>query len=169
MRGWDISGDGGLLLLRELDRRLGLVNRVAAVLSDRRDPDKIEHTVADMIRQRVFALCQGYEDLNDHGRLRKDLLMQTALEREELLASAPTLCRLENRASRAQAWAMHKVMVEQFIASFATPPEELVRDFDAADDLLHGRRSARSEADQARPSGHAAPACVRARAGLRGS
>jgi hypothetical protein len=141
--GGDISSDGGLLLLRELDRRLGLVQSAAAVLCDPRDPDKIEHTVTDMIRQRVFALCQGYEDLNDHASLRKDLLMQTALERDEALASAPTLCRLENRASRAQAWAMHKVMVEQFIASFATPPEELVLDFDATDDPLHGRQEGR--------------------------
>ena len=65
--GGDISSDGGLLLLRELDRRLGLVDRVAAVLCDPRDPDKIKHELADLIRQRVFALCQGYEDLNDHG------------------------------------------------------------------------------------------------------
>jgi len=141
--GGDISSDGGLLLLRELNRRLGLVGQAAAVLSDPRDPDKIKHELVDLIRQRVFALCQGYEDLNDHGTLRKDLLMQTALERDEELASAPTLCRLENRASRAQAWAMHGVMVEQFVASFATAPEELVLDFDATDDPLHGHQDKR--------------------------
>lgn len=141
--GGEISSDGGLLLLRELDRRLGLIGRAAAQLADPRDPERIEHTVADMLRQRVFALCQGYEDLNDHGALRKDLLMQSALDRDQALASAPTLCRLEKRASRAQAWAMHKVMVEQFIASFAQAPEELILDFDATDDPVHGAQEQR--------------------------
>lgn len=92
-----------------------------------------------MLRQRVFGLVQGYEDLNDHAALRNNALMQTC-ERDTVLASAPTLCRLENRASRAAAWARPRVMVEQFIASFNRPPEELVLDFDATDDPLYGRR-----------------------------
>jgi hypothetical protein len=141
--GGDVSSDGGLLLLRKLERRLGLLDAVARVLADPRDPERIEHTLADMLRQRVFGLVQGYEDLNDHAALRNDVLMQTACERDSALASAPTLCRLENRASRAAAWAMHEVMVENFIASFKRPPEELVLDFDATDDPLYGKQEGR--------------------------
>ena len=141
--GGDVSSDGGLLLLRKLERRLGLIDAVARVLADPRDPERVKHSVADMLRQRVFGLVQGYEDLNDHATLRNDVLMQTACERDRALASAPTLCRLENRASRAAAWAMHAVMVEKFIASFKAPPEELVLDFDATDDPLHGAQEGR--------------------------
>jgi hypothetical protein len=138
--GGDVSSDGGVLLLRQLERRLGLLQQAASVLSDPRDPERITHSVADMLKQRVFALCQGYEDLNDHGRLREDVLLQTAVERDTPLASAPTLCRLENRASRAAAWALHEVILEQFIASFKNAPSELVLDFDATDDPVHGRQ-----------------------------
>lgn len=141
--GGDVSSDGGLLLLRKLERRLGLIQAVAEVLADPRDPERIKHRLGDMLRQRVFGLVQGYEDLNDHATLRNDVLMQTACDRDRALASAPTLCRLENRASRAAAWAIHAVMVDKFIASFKAPPEELVLDFDATDDPLHGRQEGR--------------------------
>src|SRR6185437_11664023 len=96
-----------------------------------------------LLQQRVFGLCLGYEDLNDHTELRRDVLLQTAVERDSPLASAPTLCRLENRASRAAAWALHEVMVERFIASFKQAPGELVLDFDATDDPVHGAQEGR--------------------------
>ena len=141
--GGDISSDAGVLLLRKLDRRLGLLDAVARVLTDPRDPERIEHTVGEMLKQRVFGLVQGYEDLNDHTTLRNDVLMQTACERDTALASAPTLCRLENRATRSAAWAIHEVIVEKFIAGFKHAPEELVLDFDATDDPLYGKQEGR--------------------------
>lgn len=141
--GGAVSSDGGLPLLRKLDRRLGLLEAVAQKLADPRDPERVEHKLVDLLRQRVFGLVQGYEDLNDHASLRHDPLMQTACERDTALASAPTLCRLENRATRAAAWAIHRVIVEKFIASFKTVPEELVLDFDATDDPLYGKQEGR--------------------------
>lgn len=141
--GGEVSSDGGLLLLRKLESRLGLIDAVARALADPRDPEKIKHSLADMLRQRVFGLVQGYEDLNDHAALRNDVLMQSACERDTALASAPTLCRLENRASRAAAWAIHEVMVEKFIAGFKRAPKELVLDFDATDDPLYGKQEER--------------------------
>ena len=141
--GGEVSSDGGLLLVGKLERRVGLIDAVARVLADPRDPERIKHNLGDLLRQRVFGLIQGYEDLNDHARLRTDVLMQTACERDGELASAPTLCRLENRATRSAAWAMHEVILEKFIASFKAPPEELVLDFDATDDPLHGRQEGR--------------------------
>ena len=141
--GGDVSSDGGVLLVRRLDRRLGLLEAVARALADPRDPERIKHELIDLLRQRVFGLVQGYEDLNDHTGLRNDPLMQTACERQTALASAPTLCRLENRATRAAAWAIHRVMVEKFIAGFERAPEELVLDFDATDDPLYGKQEER--------------------------
>lgn len=136
--GGDISADGGLLLLRQADERIGLTRAVAAVLEDARDPERITHPLRDLVAQRVYALCAGYEDLNDHDRLRQDLLLRTAVGRVDELASAPTLCRLENRATRAQVVALNRVLVEQFIAQHHTAPRELILDVDASDVPLHG-------------------------------
>jgi hypothetical protein len=96
-----------------------------------------------MLRQRVYALAQGWEDLNDHQSLRQDVAVQTAVGVDEALSSAPTLCRLEKWASRQTAVKLHEVLVEQFIASFKTPPKELVLDFDATDNPLHGQQEGR--------------------------
>ena len=138
--GGDLSSDGGLMLLRRVDERIGLTRAVAAVFSDPRDPARITHRLRDLLAQRLYGLCCGYEDLNDHDTLRSDLLMQTAVGRAEVLASSPTLCRLESRATRAQAVALHGVLVEQFIASHKRAPAELVLDIDASDVPLHGRQ-----------------------------
>ena len=141
--GGEVSSDGGLLLVREIDRRLKLTERVAKVLHDPRDPDLITHPLVDLLRQRVYGIVHGYEDLNDHERLREDVLLQSVLDRKAALGSAPTLCRMENRARRAEMGALHREMVDTFIASFAHAPEELVLDFDATDDPVHGKQEAR--------------------------
>jgi hypothetical protein len=141
--GGDVSSDGGILVLREADRRLGLVKALDAVLPDPRDPALITHRQEDLLRQRIFGLALGYEDLNDHDTLRKDLAWQTALGRDEELASDSTLCRLEQRIDRQAAVAFHQVLVERFIASFSEAPPELVLDFDATDDRVHGNQEGR--------------------------
>jgi hypothetical protein len=92
--GGDITSDGGILLLRQIDQQLGLLESVDRVLHDPRNPDLISHCQLSLIRQRVYALCQGYEDLNDHHQLRLDPAFQTAVDREESLGSEATLCRL---------------------------------------------------------------------------
>src|SRR5258708_16989534 len=108
-KGGNVSSDGGLVLLRQVDRWIGLTKTLAQRLPDKRDPDKIEHSLESMLRQRIYGLALGYEDLNDHDSLRKDLLWQTAAERGEELASCSTLCRLENRAGRKGAWLIHQI------------------------------------------------------------
>ena len=112
-------------------------------MQDSRDRKRIRHDLRDLLAQRIYGLCQGYEDLNDHDRLRRDTLMQTAVGVMQPLASAPTLCRLETSANRAQAVALHRVLVEQFIASFEEAPTELVLDLDASDVPLHGEQELR--------------------------
>jgi DDE family transposase len=125
-QGGNVSSDAGLMLLRQVDRRLGLTKALTKRLPDGQDPDKIEHSLESMLRQRIYGLALGYEDLNDHDVLRKDLLWQSAAERSEELASCSTLCRLENRAGRKEAWLMHQVLFEQFVNSFESAPSELI-------------------------------------------
>ena len=96
-----------------------------------------------IVRQRVYSLALGYEDLNDHDQLRRDLALQTAVEKDQVLASASTLCRFEKRAGREQAVRLHEVLLEQFIASYPRPPRRLVLDFDATDDRVHGQQERR--------------------------
>ena len=83
------------------------------------------------------------EDLNDHDGLRQDVALQTAVERDQWLASASTLCRFENRADRETAWRLHEVLLDQFIASFKRAPKKLILDFDATDDPVHGEQDGR--------------------------
>ncbi len=141
--GGDISSNGGVLLLRAADRRLGLTAAAARLLNDPRDRALCRHSARDQLRQRVYGLALGYEDLNDHAALRHDLALQTAVERVSPLASAPTLCRFEHWADRATAVALNGLLVEQFIAAFDAPPEEIVLDLDATDDPVHGRQKGR--------------------------
>jgi Transposase DDE domain group 1 len=141
--GGDITSDGGVLLLQQIDHRLGLCEAVARALTDPRRRASCDHDALSLLRQRVYALAQGYEDLNDHTTLRQDLAVQTALGRDQNLASAATLCRWENRADRQTAVAMHQVLIEQFMASFKQPPKKLILDFDATDDVVHGQQEGR--------------------------
>ncbi len=143
--GGDLASDGGLMLLRQVDRRSGLTRLSAGKLSDPRDPGRIRHSLRTLLAQRIYRLGCGYEDLNDHARLRNDLMMQTAVDGDEALASAPTLSRLETRAARAQAWALHEVLIAQFIVSHERTPTGLglVLDVDASDVPLHGRQELR--------------------------
>lgn len=149
--GGDLTSDGGLPLLREVDRRIGLIDRLSAAIRDPRDPDRIEHDQRTLLAQRILAMAAGYEDLNDHQALRTDTLLQTLTDRRlkagqkegDPLASPPTLCRLENRITRRDLVRMAAVLVEAYVASHPAPPQEVVLDFDATDDLVHGRQEGR--------------------------
>jgi hypothetical protein len=116
--GGAITTDGGVLLLRQVDGVLGLSVAITSVLKDPRRQASCDHELKSLVRQRLYALALGYEDLNDHEGLRQDIALQTALERDQVLASAPTLCRFENRSDRETAVRLHEVLVEQFIGSF---------------------------------------------------
>lgn len=163
-----ITSDGGALLLRELESRTGLLASLAQCFDDHRDPDLIEHTVEELIKQRVFGLALGYEDLNDHDTLRSDPLLATLVgkrdplgreridprDRGQALAGKSTLNRLEltpvgaRRESRyKKIVARHRDLESWFVATFLqlTPqaPTEIVLDLDATDDPLHGRQLGR--------------------------
>lgn len=138
--GGALSSDGGLMLVRQVDRKIGLSAAVARALSDPRAPERITHPLRDLVAQRLYGLCCGYEDLNDHDVLRHDPLMQTAVGKVEELASSPTFSRLETRATRADIVALNQVLVEQFIAAQGKRPCELILDIDASDVPLHGNQ-----------------------------
>jgi len=164
-----VTSDGGVVLLREVAERTGRLRGFARCFVDHRNPELIEHTVEELVGQRVMALACGYEDLNDHDVLRDDALMAVAAgkrdvtgerrkrarDRGHALAGKSTLNRLEGTSSEATAEARYKKIVynapaieELFVQAFldahrAEAPEEIILDLDATDDPLHGRQEGR--------------------------
>ncbi len=140
--GGTVTSDAGALLLREVDRRTGIVDRVVGALGEWRDPRYVVHTLGDLVRQRIFQIALGYEDADDADLLRADPALKAACERLPItgadLASQPTLSRLENGVSRTQLMRMAYALGDAFIASFPTPPRELLLDLDDTDDPVHG-------------------------------
>jgi Transposase DDE domain group 1 len=166
--GGDISSDGGALLLRETERLTGVIRQFAACFTDHRNPDLTEHTVDELIAQRVYALALGYLDLNDHDDLRADPLLATVVgkldptgktrqrprDRGKALAGKSTLNRLEltpigaDKDSRYKKIACHthdveRLFVTLFLQAHARPPERIVLDLDATDDPIHGHQLGR--------------------------
>ena len=166
--GGRITSDGGGLLLRETERVTGILRQFAACFTDHRDPDRIEHTVDELIAQRVYALALGYEDLNDHDALRHDPLLailvgkRDPLGRDRLrdrdkgkaLAGKSTLNRLELTPVRANTKSRYKkitvdrravqcLFTDVFLQSHERPPTRIVLDLDATDDPLHGHQAGR--------------------------
>lgn len=141
--GGDITSNGGIPLLSQVDQQMGLTQAVARALGDSRRQASCDHSLIELLKQRIFALALGYEDLNDHQNLRHDLALQTATSRVEALASPATLCRLEHRSDRETAVAIHQVLFQQFVDAHDHPPKRLILDFDATDTPLHGDQEGR--------------------------
>jgi hypothetical protein len=156
--GGAITSDGGGLLLREVEKRIGILHQFAACFTDYRNADLIEHTVKELVAQRVYGLALGYEDLNDHEELRNDPLLAVLVEKADLgkeaLAGKSTLNRLEltkETASRKERYkkivldhgAVDRLLVEVFLQAHREEPKEIILDLDATDDPLHGKQEGR--------------------------
>ncbi|MGH9325616.1 MAG: IS1380 family transposase [Terriglobia bacterium] len=166
--GGTIASDGGGLLLREVEKRAGIIERFAGCFRDHRDPERIEHTVKELVAQRVYGLALGYEDLNDHDELRRDPLLAVLAEKKDptgarrvrerdqdkALAGKSTLNRVELTAAEVKEKERYKkvvidaervdhLMVEVFLESFTGAPAEIVLDLDATDDPLYGKQEGR--------------------------
>ena len=141
--GAEVTSNGGAMLLAEADRRMGLTQAAADAIGDDRRRRSVVHRTLDILRQRVYALVLGHEDLNDHKRLRLDPALQAAAMRDGELASPSTLCRFERRSSPAEAMALREVLFTQFVAAHPVPPKRVVLDFDATDIELHGMQEGR--------------------------
>jgi hypothetical protein len=166
--GGAITTDAGGLLLREVEKRTGIVAQFAACFTDYRDPARVEHTVEELVAQRVYGLALGYEDLNDHEELRHDPLLAVLVEKAErrgeerkrerdagqALAGKSTLNRLELTAAEVSederykkialdTRAVDRMLVEVFLQAHREAPCEIVLDLDATDDPLHGNQEGR--------------------------
>jgi hypothetical protein len=166
--GGQVTSDAGGLLLREVEHRFHFIDQFARCFTDHRHPDLVEHTLPELLKQRIFGLCLGYEDLNDHDQLRHDPLLAVLVEKQDpqgqqrvrardrgkALAGKSTLNRLELTPVRADAGsrykkivahldAMQAFLVEAFLQQYVVPPQRLVLDVDATDNPLHGHQLGR--------------------------
>jgi hypothetical protein len=166
--GGEITSDAGALLLREVAHKTGILRQVAACFTDHRNPDRVEHSIAELVSQRVYGLALGYEDVNDHDRLRHDPFFallagkadpsgadrRCANDRGKAIAGKSTLNRLELSPSDADPSARYKkivmneaamdaLLVDLFLQAHAKAPEQIVLDLDATDDPVHGNQEGR--------------------------
>ena len=166
--GGRISSDAGALLLREVDQRIGVLDRLANCFTDYRNPNSVEHSVHALVAQRVYGLALGYEDLNDHDVLRKDSVLALLVGKQDLtgearvreqdrgnpLAGSSTLNRLElstpmgaaghrYKKVAADGDALDHLLVDVFLEAYRRPPREIWLDLDATDDPLHGHQEGR--------------------------
>lgn len=166
--GGDITSDGGALLLRKAEEQTGVIRQFAACFTDHRNPALVEHTVEELVAQRIHALALGYEDLNDHDDLRRDPLLAAVVgkkdpagkarrrsrDRGKPLADKSTLNRLEltpvaaDKTSRykkivCRARDVERLFVTLFLQAHPEPPKAIVLDLDATDDPIHGRQLGR--------------------------
>ena len=142
--GGDISSDGGVMLVQAANRKLGLIERLASVIYDQRDPLKVRHGISDMLGQRIFAIACGYEDCNDFDDLCRDPALKVAVGRLPRtghdLASQPTLSRFENSVGRSELYRMSEVLVDLFVEGRDEAPVWVIIDVDATDDPTHGQQ-----------------------------
>ncbi|NNK62278.1 MAG: IS1380 family transposase [Gemmatimonadetes bacterium] len=143
--GGKLVSDGGATLLGIADRDLELTARIAACFPDHRAPSRVTHSMLALVRQRVFAIAAGYEDLNDHLALRDDAMLRLLVGRapeDHALACPATLCRFENRSGSVGLLRVMDVLIDTFIESFSrtTPSEPLILDIDATADPAHGNQ-----------------------------
>ena len=165
--GGEITSDAGGVLLREVEQRTRILGRLSECFTDHRDPDRIEHSVEALTKQRVMGLCLGYEDLNDHDELCRDRLLALLCDRDDVtgefrrvesdrgkpLAGKSTLNRLERTPLEGPEGAYKKIvadpagmdelLLEVFVEAHPEPPEEVILDVDATDDPLHGKQEGR--------------------------
>ena len=167
--GGNITSDAGGLLLRETERRTGIVRQFAKCFKDLREPNRIEHSIRDLVSQRVYGLALGYEDLNDHDELRRDPLLavlvgkkdpegetrirkqdrgkamagKSTLNRLELTPACPTETEKRYKKILMKEDAIDRLFVEVFLQAHAEAPEEIILDVDATDDPLHGNQEGR--------------------------
>ena len=142
--GGDITSDAGLLLVSLADRKLGLTQVIADAIADPRDPSKVVHGMLEMARERIFAICQDYEDANDLDALRNDPALKTACERlpktEGALASQPTISRFENMPGAKDQLRMAVAMAERVISQLPVRTRRVVIDVDPTEDPCHGQQ-----------------------------
>src|SRR3712207_4828861 len=142
--GGRLTSDGGVLLLAAAERELGLCDQLAALISDPRDPSRVVHPLADILRARILAIACGYEDADDLDHLRRDPGFKLACGRlpdsGRDLCSQPTMSRRENAPSLREVIRLVRAMVDLYCASYPKPPAAVTLDIDDTLDVVHGRQ-----------------------------
>lgn len=142
--GYDISSDGGLLLLREVENQTGLINRISNCITDNRDQRYVDHTIREMLTQRVFQIAAGYEDCNDCDDLRDDMIFKTCAGRLPQtglsLASQPTMSRLENSIKSQDLYRIGQELVDTFVESYDREPGVIILDCDDTNNNTYGQQ-----------------------------
>jgi hypothetical protein len=140
--GGNVSSDGGLLLLRSLERKLGVVRRLCAALVEKRREKSVEHPLEELVRQRVLQIACGYEDANDCDQLRSDPALKVACGRlpfsEEDLSSQPTMSRFENRVHDVELERLEQSLIDLFVAGYRQAPQDIILDIDDTFDETYG-------------------------------
>ncbi|MFO7948050.1 MAG: IS1380 family transposase [Armatimonadota bacterium] len=139
-----MSSDGGVMLVEQAERRLGVVAKLASVIADDRDPRKVRHSVEEMLPQRVFQIACGYEDCNDANDLRFDPVFKSAVgwlpQSDPDLAAQPMLSRFADLIGRTELYRMSEVLVDAFVSGHDEAPNQVIINIDATDDPSHGQQ-----------------------------
>lgn len=144
--GEQLSSDGGILLARQAEEKVKIIQGMTERISDTREQHKITHSMEQLIQQRVLQIASGYEDAIDSNQMRKDPILKIACNRlpkdaeEEMLASQATMTRLENRITKQENKSMRRLFVEKYIEQHKSAPEEIVLDIDGWDAPTHGEQ-----------------------------
>jgi len=142
--GGEMTSDSGLLFLREVEKKVGIIGRIASVIVDTRHSGYVQHPIRQMVSQRVYQIAAGYEDANDCTTLRSDPSLKTSCDVLPFsgadLASQPTISRFENNLDRKTLYRIGRAFVDGFIASYSHAPKGIILDFDDTADPTHGNQ-----------------------------
>ncbi len=136
----ETSNDGGLLLLREVEKQVGIIDRLTNCIRDNRHQGYVKHSIKSMLNQRVMQIAAGYEDTNDCNALKDDGILKICAGQQHSLATQPTMCRLENQPGKMELYRMAKAFVDNFIASYESAPGIIIIDSDDTDSLTYGQQ-----------------------------
>lgn len=132
--------DGGLLLLKEVDNQIGLTDRLSGCIKDDRQQGYVKHSIVSMLRQRIMQIAAGYEDTNDCNTLKDDGILKICANRQQSLATQPTMCRFENHPDKKELYRMAKAFVDNFIASYESAPGIIIIDSDDTNSFTYGQQ-----------------------------
>jgi hypothetical protein len=116
--GSEVVSNAGLLFLRKTESQIGIINKVANAINDKRHPSYVKHKIVQLLTQGVFQIASGYEDVNDSNDNKNDTILKISCEKDDTLANQPTMCRFENAPSRTVLYRIAKVLVDVFIDSY---------------------------------------------------
>lgn len=136
----DTSSDGGILLLREVDKQIGLIDNLTACITDNRHQSYIRHSINSMLSQRIMQIASGNEDANDCDFLKNDEAYKLCANSLDLLSSQPTMSRLENSLSNRDLYKIAEALLNSFITSYKTPPEFIIIDADDTNSTTYGQQ-----------------------------